>query len=246
MASPWLVPQTGFPPRGFLVLGDQGPDAGGNQTYDLTVPNGIALLINPTENGYQLDAAGGSVDPQVESPGLRLAVVSAQVDNVGALFSRLLGWSQTVGSFFNDPLGATPTLKGRFIPDLNFPLLQINGAGGVAGGTGLQIEYDEVLRAPGAATLVSKAEQVIFSARPGGGLVIGPKRAVAVLIVALRSQTGGVIVAGTKKTGATLSGWARGGPLAPGQFLQASDFSQATQVATLGAGLSRDTSRIGG
>lgn len=227
MASPALLVVNNPAKRGFLSLGAQGPDVGGDQTFDFNSTVGIAILIEPTVNGYQIDCLGGSVDVQVERPGIRAAVLSAGASSSKVLADLLGQYNFGIGALYNDPDGPQPTVLGRYIPDLTRPQDTLQAIGG-GGGTslGVQVEFDEILLPPAPATAPPPAPIIAdFSGRPGGGLTIGPNRAIAVLIIAYRSSSATLTipVAGTQKIGSILSGWARGGPLAPGQWIQADD-----------------------
>jgi hypothetical protein len=234
--------------RGFLSLGAQGPDLGGDQTFDFTPPCGIAIMIEPSENGYQIDALGGSVDLQVERPGIRAAVLSMGAAQSSQLAALLAQYQPTIGALYNDPDGPNPTVLGRYIPDLTRPqdTLQLIGGGG---GTSLavQVEFDEILLPPAPATAPPPAPIIAnFSGRPGGGLTIAPNRAIAVLIIAYRnsSATLTIPVVGTQKIGSILSGWVRGGRLAPGQFLTASDTPMSPDLIDMARALSKSPTSL--
>jgi hypothetical protein len=230
--------------RGFLSLGAQGPDAGGLQTYDLTVPCGIAILIEPTENGYQIDCLGGSVDIQVERPGIRAAVISMGAAAASVMAGILPNYLATIGALYNDTGGGFPTALGRLIPDLvrpqDAPLLGSPGGGGTS--LSVQVEFDEILLPPAPAAAPPPAPIIAdFTGRPGAGLLIGPRRAAAVLIIAYRSSTSGrtVPVVGTQKVGSVLTGWVRGGALAPGQFIGASNTPTDPDLIAMARALSK-------
>jgi hypothetical protein len=229
--------------RGFLSLGAQGPDLGGDQTFDYNPPCGIAILIDPSETGYQIDSLGGSVDIQVERPGIRAAVLSMGGSSVKVLSDILGLYLPTIGALYNDPDGPNPTVLGRYIPDLTRPFDTVQAVGGV--GTtalGVQVEFDEILAPPSPATAPPPAPLVVnFSGRPGAGMVIAPNRAIAVLIIAYRnsSATLTIPVAGTQKIGSILTGWVRGSPLAPGQWLYGSNTPMSPDLLEMARALSK-------
>lgn len=256
--------------RGFnsavaMVISVSEQDAGPNATYAATVADvgatvnggvGAAILLNPEADGQQVDTILASVDSPafvaapVETTGLRIAVVGMS-GTLQALQGVLDQLPHTIGAKVDAPAG----FSGSLVPDLSGAqpslavLIGLNGivAAQTVRGNSLQVFADVIVREPGLVTLGSGvqtigANQVNFSPRPGGGVVIPPGVAAAVLVIAYRSFTNLAAVGNSQ--GQVLRASCHGGPLAPGQWLHAS--APQSQLGALGGSLAKDGTIIPG